>query len=155
MADLIEIGEGVQVALSAALGRRTEQVVVRRADDAREIIDLLKRRGGRATFLPLDLLRVRPRRDAAFLGLPGVVGNLAELCPSDPPQVSEALLADTLLLEDLVAATRLARQFANRPRLVTREGELLEPGGALTGGPRPGRRHGRAGRPAPDAGADG
>ena len=134
VADLIEIGEGVQVALSAALGRRTEQVVVRRADDAREIIELLKRRGGRATFLPLDLLRLRPRRDAAFLGLPGVVGNLAELCPSDPPQVSEALLADTLLLEDLAAATRLARQFANRPRLVTREGELLEPGGALTGG---------------------
>ncbi|WP_161882117.1 AAA family ATPase [Deinococcus alpinitundrae] len=134
VADLIEIGEGVQVALSAALGRRTEQVVVRRADDAREIIDLLKRRGGRATFLPLDLLRVRPRRDAAFLNLPGVVGNLAELCPSDPPQISGALLADTLLLEDLAAATRLARQFANRPRLVTRDGELLEPGGALTGG---------------------
>ncbi|GAA4021249.1 chromosome segregation SMC family protein [Deinococcus rubellus] len=138
VADLLSVESEYQVALTAALGRRTEQVVVRGEADAREIIEVLKRRGGRATFLPLDLLRVRPRRDAALLGQPGVLGNLAGLCPSDPPQISEALLADILLLEDLKSATRLARQFASRPRLVTLDGELIEPGGALTGGRLPG-----------------
>ncbi len=134
VADLISVQAEHQVAITAALGRRLEQVVVRRAEDARMIIELLKQRGGRATFLPLDLLRPRPRQGAALLRDAGVLGNLADLCPSDPPQVSEALLAGTVLVQDLAAATRLARQFPNRPRLVTVGGELLEPGGALTGG---------------------
>ncbi|WP_420596525.1 AAA family ATPase [Deinococcus sp.] len=134
VADVLHLDAAYQTALSAALGRRSEQVVVRGEKDARELIALLKVKGGRATFLPLDLLRPRARRDAAFLRQPGVIGNLADLCPSNPPQVAEALLADTLVLADLAAATRLARTHAQRPRLVTLDGETLEPGGALTGG---------------------
>ncbi|WP_309571169.1 chromosome segregation SMC family protein [Deinococcus sp.] len=134
VADLLTVPAEIEVALGAALGRRLEQVVVQRAEDAREIIDELKRAGGRATFLPLDLIRARPRRDAALRREPGVVGNLADLCPSDPPVVAEAILADTLVVDDLGTANRLARAHASRPRLVTRGGELVEPGGAITGG---------------------
>ncbi|GHF28584.1 chromosome segregation protein [Deinococcus metalli] len=134
VADLLTVPAEVEVALGAALGRRLEQVVVQRADDAREIIDELKRTGGRATFLPLDLIRARPRRDGALLREVGVIGNLADLCPSDPPVVAEAVLADTLVVQDLRTANRIARAHASRPRLVTLDGELVEPGGAITGG---------------------
>jgi chromosome segregation protein len=134
VADLLQVAAEYQVAVGAALGRRLEQVVVLRADDAREIIETLKREGGRATFLPLDLLRAPGSLRGSLLAESGVVGSLAELCPSDPPAVSFALLQGTLLLDDLNAATRLARRHASRPRLVTRDGELIEPGGALTGG---------------------
>lgn len=134
VADLLTVPAEHETAVGAALGRRLEQVVVQTADDAREIIDLLKRSGGRATFLPLDLLRPRPRRDAALLHEPGVIGNLSDLCPSDPPIVGQNLLSDTLLMSSLQAATALARRHASRPRLVTADGEVLEPGGALTGG---------------------
>ncbi|OOV14976.1 chromosome segregation SMC family protein [Deinococcus sp. LM3] len=134
VADLLTVPAEYEVAVGAALGRRLEQVVVNRADDAREIIDELKRTGGRATFLPLDLIRARPRRDAALLREDGVIGNLADLCPSDPPLVAESILADTLIVRDLRAANRIARTHASRPRLVTLDGELVEPGGAITGG---------------------
>ena len=134
VADLLSVPAAHETAVGAALGRRLEQVVVERADDAREIIEVLKRRGGRATFLPLDLLRSRPRRDAGLLREAGVLGNLSDLCPSQPPIVGQTLLSDTLLMDSLQAATALARQYAQRPRLVTVDGELLEPGGALTGG---------------------
>ncbi|MHA0041759.1 AAA family ATPase [Deinococcus sp. PEB2-63] len=134
VADLLTVPAEYEVALGAALGRRLEQVVVNRADDAREIIDELKRVGGRATFLPLDLIRARPRRDGALLREDGVIGNLADLCPSDPPLVAESILADTLVVRDLRAANRIARAHASRPRLVTLDGELVEPGGAITGG---------------------
>ncbi|MGY2892200.1 AAA family ATPase [Deinococcus sp. UYEF24] len=134
VADLLTVPVEHETAVSAALGRRLEQVVVQSADDAREIIDLLKRSGGRATFLPLDLLRPRQRRDGSLLHEPGVLGNLSDLCPSDPPIVGQNLLSDTLLMNSLQSATALARRHASRPRLVTVEGELLEPGGALTGG---------------------
>ena len=138
VADLLSVPAEHETAVGAALGRRLEQVVVRSADDAREIIDLLKRRGGRATFLPLDLLRPPGRRDALLLREPGVLGNLSELCPSQPPIVGQSLLAGTLLMQSLQAATALARRHAQRPRLVTVDGELIEPGGALTGGRAPG-----------------
>ena len=134
VADLLSVPAAHETAVGAALGRRLEQVVVERADDAREIIEVLKRRGGRATFLPLDLLRPRPRRDAGLLREAGVLGNLSDLCPSQPPIVGQTLLSDTLLMDSLQAATALARRHAQRPRLVTVDGELLEPGGALTGG---------------------
>ncbi|AWT36301.1 Smc1/Cut3/Cut14 family protein [Deinococcus arenae] len=134
VADLLTVPAEYETALGAALGRRLEQVVVNRADDAREIIDELKRVGGRATFLPLDLIRARPRRDGALLREDGVIGNLADLCPSDPPLVAESILADTLVVRDLRAANRIARAHASRPRLVTLDGELVEPGGAITGG---------------------
>ncbi|GGL71817.1 Smc1/Cut3/Cut14 family protein [Deinococcus aerolatus] len=134
VADLLTVPAEYETAIGAALGRRLEQVVVGAADDARDIIEELKRAGGRATFLPLDLLRARPRRDAGFLHEPGVVGNLADLCPSDPPLVGQAILADTLVVQDLRAANRIARSHSNRPRLVTLGGELVEPGGAITGG---------------------
>lgn len=134
VADLLTVPAEYETALGAALGRRLEQIVVGRAEDAREMIEELRRAGGRATFLPLDLIRPRPRRDAALLREDGVVGNLADLCPTDPPLVGEAILADTLVVRDLRSANRLARSFQSRPRLVTLDGELVEPGGAITGG---------------------
>lgn len=134
VADLLSVPAEYETAVGAALGRRLEQVVVGAADDARDIIEELKRSGGRATFLPLELLRARPRRDAGFLHEAGVIGNLADLCPSDPPLVGQAILADTLVVQDLRAANRIARSHSNRPRLVTVDGELVEPGGAITGG---------------------
>lgn len=134
VADLLTVPAEYETAISAALGRRLEQVVVHTGNDAREIIEELKRVGGRATFLPLDLIRPRARRDSALLREEGVIGNLADLCPTDPPLVGESILADTLLVQDLRAANRIARSHASRPRLVTLDGELVEPGGAITGG---------------------
>ena len=134
VADLLTVPAEYETAIGAALGRRLEQIVVSRADDAREIIEELRRAGGRATFLPLDLIRARPRRDAALLREEGVVGNLADLCPTDPPLVGESILADTLLVRDLRAANRIARTHQSRPRLVTLDGEVVEAGGAITGG---------------------
>ncbi len=134
VADVLTVPPEFELAVTAALGRRLEQVVVRDTEVARQVIERLKREGGRATFLPLDLLRVRPRRAGAFLRAAGVLGNLADLCFSQPGVVAEALLGDTLLLRDLRAAAQLARAHAARPRLVTPEGELIEPGGALSGG---------------------
>ena len=134
VADVLSVPAAYETAITAALGRRLEQVVVHTGQDARDIIEELRRVGGRATFLPLDLIRPRPRRDGPLLREAGVLGNLADLCPTDPPLVGEAVLADTLLVDDLSTANRLARAHSSRPRLVTLAGELVEPGGAITGG---------------------
>lgn len=133
VADLLDVPAEYETAVTAALGRRLEQVVVERADDARELIEELKTRGGRATFLPLELLKPR-HRATHWLGERGVLGYLCELCPTDPSVVGETLFGDTLLMNDLAVATSFAKRHATRPRVVTLGGDLLESGGAMTGG---------------------
>jgi chromosome segregation protein len=134
VADLVRVPADLETAIGAAMGRRLENVVVRDGSVAREVIEILKRVGGRATFLPLDLLRSRPRRDSAINHERGVRGLAVELIECDYAVVAENLLGETLVIETLNRALELARKYPQRPRLVTLDGELLEPGGAVTGG---------------------
>ena len=134
VADLLSVPEAFETALVSALGRRLEQVVVESSETARAAIAHLKKVGGRATFLPLDLLQSRPRREGGFVRESGVVGWASSLCPSSPQLVSDSLLGDTLIVEKDADAVRIARKYSSRPRLVSLDGEVLEPGGALTGG---------------------
>jgi chromosome segregation protein len=134
VADLITVPEHLETALGAALGRRVEQIVVKNGDVAKAVIEHLKRIGGRATFLPLELLRSRSRRETPLVSEKGVLGFAADLIQSEYRVVVDNLLGDTLVIENLEIALKLAKKHPNRPRLVTLEGELLEAGGAVTGG---------------------
>ncbi|GGJ29326.1 AAA family ATPase [Deinococcus roseus] len=134
VADCLSVPEAYETAITAALGRRLEQVVVQNAQVAQDTIEHLKRSGGRATFLPLDLIRSRVRPDSRLLAERGVLGYAHNKCPSDPPLISEHLLGDTLMVQDHPTAIRIARSHAQRPRLVTLDGEVIEATGAVTGG---------------------
>lgn len=134
VADCLMVPERYEVAITAALGRRLEQVVVSKAEVARTLIGHLKKVGGRATFLPLDVLRIRPNREGAWLHEAGVLGWASDLCPSDPISLSQHVLGDTLIVQDDAVAVRLAQRYVQRPRLVSLAGEVLEASGALTGG---------------------
>lgn len=132
--ELVRVPAHLETAIGAALGRRVEQIVVQNGAVAEAAIEHLKRVGGRATFLPLELIRPRPRRETPLLKEPGVLGIAADLVTGDHEAVIQSLLGDTAVIESLPVALKLARQYAQRPRLVTLEGEILEPGGAVTGG---------------------
>ncbi|RDI94512.1 chromosome segregation protein SMC [Meiothermus sp. QL-1] len=135
VADLLQVPAGLELALEVALGARMQWVLTEDEKAAKAAIELLKRRGGRATFLPRTLLKPPRERSSSLAHFPGVVGVAREqvalpACPEALP----VLLGDTLLLENLEAALALARLNPQHPRLVTLEGELLESSGALTGG---------------------
>ena len=137
VSELLRVPKQFETAIGAALGRRTENIVVQSGDVARSVIDSLKRSGGRATFLPLDILRVRGRRNLPIATERGVLGYAAALIGiegADLAPVLENLFGETLLVADLETALALTRQYRDRPRLVTLDGELLESGGAVTGG---------------------
>jgi chromosome segregation protein len=134
VADLLQVPPGLELALEVALGGRLQWVLTRDEQAAKQAVAYLKREGGRATFLPLTLLKAdgRPRRD--WSRSPGVRGLARELVGFAHPEALPALLGETLVLENLEAALELARRHRDHPRLVTLEGELLEPSGAITGG---------------------
>ena len=140
VADLLRVPEPYQDAISGALGRRAEYVVVDTAQTAGRVLDHVRSAGGWVTLLPLDLLRVGRASPWHGAGDEGVVAPALDLIDVDPAYrgVAQQLLADTTVVEALDDATALARRHRQRPRLVTLRGDTLDPSGAMSGG----RRHG-------------
>lgn len=139
---LVSVPGDYERALEVALGAGIQNVVVQDEKTAAELINVLKvERKGRVTFLPLysvkphflnnEVLRkIETQRGGDFLGLAHELINY-------PPEIAaaiELLLARTVISPDLAAATRLARQFGQSLKIVTLDGEVINPGGAMTGG---------------------
>ncbi len=138
VASLIRVPAHLDKAIETALGGALQNVITTTWSDSREAIDFLKRTGrGRATFLPLDRLHVPNALDAP--NLPGILGNAADLVEYDSSIESAALqlLNRTWIATDLAAARSALdsiRGSGPRPTLVTQDGEIVRPGGAVTGG---------------------
>ena len=138
VAELGRVDEEHALALEVAAGGRMQSVVVEDDAAAGTAIEFLKqRRLGRVRFLPLNKLRrYRPRANALLLlKQPGAVGFAQELVQFDPRYADAFgnIFGDTVIMRSL----REARTLLGKGRMVTLEGELLEPGGAMTGGSPP------------------
>lgn len=144
VADLLELRPEHRNAVAAALGNRSEYVVVDSATNGQAVIRHIRDKGAFVTVLPLDLVRGQRLSFAdSHLAAPGVLGPLIEQISFDSryAAVFSQLLGSTLLVSDMEHAVRLARSQPDRPRLVTLSGELLDRGGAMSGG----RRHSNTG----------
>lgn len=134
---LVQVPAHLDKALETALGGALQNVLTATWQDTQRAIDFLKNTGrGRATFLPLDRLSVLPAIPAPKT--PGILGNAADLVEYDT-QIEDAvfqLLNRTWVAEDLPAARRALDNYRGqqRPTLVTLDGEIIRPGGAVTGG---------------------
>lgn len=140
VAEVINVPSEMTQAIETALGASLQHVIVDNEKDGRQAIQYLKQRGlGRATFLPLNV--IQPRHVAADIkdvarGSHGFI-NIA----SDAINVSakyqniiENLLGNTIIVENLKHANELARAIRYRTRIVTLEGDVVNPGGSMTGG---------------------
>lgn len=135
ISQVMQVPPDLEVAIEAALGSRLQDVVVQSFADAEAAITYLKEsRSGRATFLPLDTLRPGPALGVPHM--PGVIGLASELVGFEPRlhAVAESILNRTLIVEDLPAARRAFAAVQGGFQIVTREGELMRSGGAVTGG---------------------
>ena len=134
---LIRVPSHLETALEAALGGQLQDIVVETWDVAEAAIAFLKRTdGGRATFLPLDTIRPAPPiRLPRSAGVLGVAADLVETEPHLAPLV-EYLLNRIVVTEDLAAARRVRQGLSSgpQPTLVTLEGDLVRPGGSVSGG---------------------
>ncbi len=137
VAALVQVPANLDKAIETALGGAFQNVVTQRWADTQAAIDLLKRTGsGRATFLPLDRLSVLPAIPAP--DLVGVLGNASQLITYDP-QVETAVqqLLNRVWVVDTLDTARRAldnHRGQSRPTVVTVDGDIVRPGGAVTGG---------------------
>ena len=138
VADLLKVPDRFTVAIETALGGAMQNIVVEREEDGKAVIQYLKRRdGGRATILPLTSIRPGYLREADSLSRePGFVGIGNQLIQYDPryENVFSNLLGRVTVMENLDAAIAAARRYGYKFRIVTLDGQVLNPGGSMTGG---------------------
>lgn len=140
VADLIDVPEMYRQAIASALGRRAQYVVVDTAETGKQVIDYTRRHTAWVTVLPLDLLDPKMSRPpSGLLEAPGVIGLASSVVRTKARyrSVADQLLNNVLLVETLDVAVDLARSYRRRPRLITLDGDTLEPSGAMSGGRAP------------------
>ncbi len=138
VADIIKVDKKYETAIETALGGNIQNIVTKNEDTAKKLINYLKENKlGRATFLPLDAVTA-PQQIKAIdvLDEKGVLGLAHTLVDTDPEYaiVAESLLGRFVVVDNVDNATKIARKYNYTIRMVTLEGELLVPGGAISGG---------------------
>lgn len=124
------------LAIEIALGAAAQNIVVDTEQDAKAAINFLKRKdGGRATFLPINVIRGRKMTEDLSKE-PGYLGAAAELVRRDEKysQIVESFLGRTVIADNMDNAIAMAKKSGHRLRIVTLDGQLINPGGSLTGG---------------------
>ena len=135
VSDLIRTEDEYSVAIEIALGGSLQNIVVDDEQCAKSAIQYLKTHDfGRATFRPLTA--VRERRGGKQLSGPGFAGWADQLVRFDGQYAPliRSLLADTAVVDHMDNAIAMAKKHGYAFRIVTLDGQLINPSGAMTGG---------------------
>ena len=140
LAQLIRVGAKYETAVEIALGGALQNIVTDDEYSAKRAIDYLKsNRLGRATFLPVSSVKARNLEPyllngaRSMTGFEGLASDMVE-CEGTFSGVVSNLLGRTVVADTMDSAIAMARRFDYAFRIVTLDGELLNPGGSMSGG---------------------
>lgn len=137
LSQLITVDNAYSVAVEVALGAAMQNIVTTNEADAKRAIYYLKNnRIGRATFLPISNIKPRTLDEKDLddnLGFVAVASDLVE-CKSEYKNIISNLLGRVVIVEDMDCAIGIAKRYGNRFKLVTIDGQVINPGGSMTGG---------------------
>lgn len=138
VADIIKVDKKYEIAIETALGGNIQNIVTDTEGTAKEAIEYLKaNKLGRATFLPLKAVKGRGEfKNQEVLEEDGVLGLASSLVETEEKYegVAKYLLGRIVVADHIDNAIRIARKYNYSLMIVTLEGELLNRGGALSGG---------------------
>jgi chromosome segregation protein len=139
VADLMKVQMGMELAIETALGSSLQNVVIDNDQHAQDAIGYLKRHSkGRATFLPMNTISANDNKMLQYQALlqqyacqPAIA-----MLQFDPEyrQILNYLLHQTVVAPDLKTAVQISSKLERSFRIVTPEGDLVNPGGSITGG---------------------
>ena len=136
--ELVKAETGFETAVETALGPATQNIVTETEGDAKKAIEFLKaNRAGRLTFLPAGAIRANAfAREPAIENMNGFAGYAIDRVAYDKKysEVFSYLLGRTVIAETLDDAIAISAKNRTGWRIVTKEGEIISPAGALTGG---------------------
>ena len=140
VAEIIDVPSELTQAIETALGASLQHIIVDTEKDGRQAIQFLKQKGlGRATFLPLNVIQSRhlthdvkqiAQNSSGFIN----IASDAVKIKAQYQSIVENLLGTTIIVDHLKNANELARAIKYKTRIVTLEGDIVNPGGSMTGG---------------------
>lgn len=138
VADLLKVEKNYETAIETALGGSIQNIVTDNENTAKGMIEFLKKnKYGRATFLPLTSMKNKKTfNNPGALKEPGVIGVASDLVQVEAEYegLANYLLGRTLVIDHIDHGIAIAKKYQYTIRMVTIEGESLNPGGSLTGG---------------------
>ena len=135
VADVITVPKHLEIAIETALGGSLQYLITEDDLNAQKAIDFLKiNKKGRATFLPLNTIKTA--NNSQEIKDSNILGKAVDLINFEPKyqQIMNYLLGRVWIVKNLSGAVALGKKLNFNVRMVTLEGEVISPGGALTGG---------------------
>ena len=141
IADIVTTSGDYEVAIETAFGGSMQNVVTGTRDDAKFLIEHLKRtRGGQVTFLPVEALRPRLEGESIRSARKerGAIGYAVDLVEYNKKydNVIRYLLGNTLVCDNIENATQISRRYPRAFKIVTLDGDVINSSGSMTGGSR-------------------
>ena len=138
VADIIKVDKEYEIAVETALGGSIQNIVTDNEETAKRMIAFLKNnKFGRATFLPLISMRgaggIRSEEALKEKGVIGLANTLVHV-EKRFEGLADQLLGRTIVVDTIDNGIAIGRKYRQSLRLVTLEGELINPGGSMTGG---------------------
>ena len=137
LANLISVDKKYEVAIQMCLGQSMQNIVTATENDAKKLIEYLRQNNlGRASFLPISSVHGKKLEKFTNKNINGVIGIAADLIKFDKKyqDIIFNLLGRTVIVENMDTAIALAKQNNYSFRIVTLEGDVINPSGAISGG---------------------
>ena len=137
VADIITVDKQYEIAIETALGGRLQNVVTDNEEVAKKLVAYLKtNRFGRVTFLPLSAMKADKWNPGEVMKSAGVIGLASSLASGkkEYENLIDSLLGRTIVVDTIDHAVAIQKKNGYKFRIVTKDGELLAPGGAISGG---------------------
>ena len=137
LASLISVDKKYETAIEMCLGQAMQNIVTKTETDAKKLIEHLRKNNlGRASFLPISSVHGKKIEKVNSNGIDGVIGIAADLVKADKKyqDIILNLLGRTVIVENMDSAIKLAKANNYSFRIVTLEGDVINPSGAISGG---------------------
>ncbi|WP_252213800.1 chromosome segregation protein SMC [Clostridium sp. VAP41] len=138
LGEIFKVDKEYEIAIEIALGSIISNIITENEENAKKLIKYLKEhRLGRATFLPLNIIKGKKLiLDNNITKIEGYLGIASEIVSyeSTYTNILDHVLGRTIIAKDMNSALQIAKSGNYRYKIVTLEGEVISPGGALTGG---------------------
>ena len=136
LANIIEVPDELETAIEMCLGASLQNIVTDTEEDAKKLVEHLRKNNlGRASFLPIASVKGK-KLEKLKGNESGVIGIASDLVKFNKKyeQIILNLLGRTVIVDNMDTAIKVAKQNGYTFRIVTKDGDLINPSGAITGG---------------------
>ena len=137
LASLISVDKRYETAIEMLLGQTMQNIVTKEEKDAKKLIEYLRSNNlGRASFLPIASMKGKKLDKIDKSNIEGIIGIASDLIKYDKKYegIITHLLGRSVIVEDMDVAINLAKKNNYSFKIVTIEGDIINPSGAISGG---------------------